>query len=293
MTERGTWRGVTGRRVIVTGATRGIGLAAAETLADAGARLTLVARSSTRGEAAATRLRARRPGAEVEVLEADLESQAGVRRVAAEILSRHRRIDVLVNNAGAMFARRELTEDGVERTWALNHLAPFLLTALLSERLRESAPARVITTSSDAHKGAAIPFDDITAERSYGLRGFRRYAETKLANILFTKELSRRMEGTGVTAACFHPGTVSTGFNRNNGPLMTFSMLVLKPFSRSPGQGADTLVWLARSEEMSQRSGDYYADRRSVRPSQAALDPVAARRLWELSEAETGIPPAG
>ena len=142
-----------------------------------------------------------------------------------------------------MYGRRQLTKDGIELTWAVNHLAPFLLSKLLLDRLKESAPARIITTASEAHQGAHIPFDDLNAERSY--RGFGRYGETKLANILFTTELARRLEGTGVTANCFHPGLVATGFNRNNGLLMDLGMTILRPVSRSPEKGAETLVWLA------------------------------------------------
>ena len=148
----------------------------------------------------------------------DLSSQASVRRLAAEVLARYRRLDVLVNNVGAVYGGRQLTTEGIELTWAVNHLAPFLLTTMLLDRLKESAPARIITTASEAHQGAHIPFSDLNAERSY--RSFGRYGETKLANILFTSELARRLEGTGVTATCFHPGLVASGFNRNNGLLI-------------------------------------------------------------------------
>ena len=157
-----------------------------------------------------------RDGVLVDVLLADLASQPSVRRLAAQLLSRHPRIDVLVNNAGAVYPKRRLSDDGIELTWALNHLAPFLLTGLLLERIKDSRPARIVTTASGAHNGAAIPFDDINAERSFG-RGFHRYGQTKLANILFTVELARRLEGTGVTANCFHPGVVATGFSPYHG----------------------------------------------------------------------------
>ena len=282
------WTGVRGKRVVITGATNGIGRAACEALAAKGAELAIVARDEDR--AADTVQRIEKSGGEnVDVLIADLFSQRSVRDLAAEILDRYRSIDVLVNNAGAMFDSRELTEDGLERTWALNHLAPFLLTTLLLDRLKQSSPSRVITTSSDAHKGKHIPFDDVNAERSYGARGFDRYGETKLANILFTAELARRLENTGVTANCFHPGLVATGFNRNNGLLMSVAMLAAKPFSRSPEKGADTLVWLADAPEVSDESGGYYVDRKRARPSRAATDMDAARRLWELSEEQTGV----
>jgi NAD(P)-dependent dehydrogenase (short-subunit alcohol dehydrogenase family) len=194
---------------------------------------------------------------------------------------------VLVNNAGAINESRELTGDGIELTWAVNHLAPFLLTSLLLERLKASVPARVITTASDAHKGAKIPFDDVNAERGYGGRGFRRYGQTKLANILFTKELARRLEGTDVSANCFHPGVVASGFNRNNGFLMRTAMTVVKPFSRSPEKGAETLVWLADSDDVPGTGGGYFLDMKPATPSKQAQDMDSARRLWEVSEEQT------
>jgi NAD(P)-dependent dehydrogenase (short-subunit alcohol dehydrogenase family) len=274
---------VRGKRVLITGATNGIGLAAAEELARRGASLSIVARDDARAAEAVTRIEA--AGAEVvDVLKADLTSQASVRALADEALQRYARIDVLVNNAGAVFEQREVSEDGIERTWALNHLAPFLLTELLLDRLKESAPARIITTTSDAHKGAEIPWDDLNAEQSYGARGFKRYGQTKLANILFTAELARRVEGTGVTANCFHPGLVATGFNRNNSGLMRVAMTVVKPFSRSPEKGAETLVWLADSEQAGAENGGYFVDCKRAQPDPPARDMESARRLWEVSE---------
>ena len=283
------WGGVRGKRVLITGATNGIGLAAAEELARRGASLAIVARDE--GKAADAVVRMRAAGAEVvDVLLADLTSQESIHAVASEALERYARIDVLVNNAGAIFERRELSPDGIERTWALNHIAPFLLTELLLDRLKASPPARIITTSSDAHKGAEIPWDDINAERSYGPRGFRRYGQTKLANILFTAELGRRLEGSGVTANCFHPGVVATGFNRNNSGLMRVAMAVMKPFSRNPGKGAETLVWLADSEEPGSENGGYFFDCKRAQPEPPARDMESARRLWELTEQQLRAP---
>jgi NAD(P)-dependent dehydrogenase (short-subunit alcohol dehydrogenase family) len=280
------WPGVGGKLVVITGATNGIGLAAAEALATLGAKLAIVARSEPRAAQAVARIRAAGGnGTTVDVLLADLASQPSVRRLAAEVLDRYARLDVLVNNAGAMYARRQLTQDGVELTWALNQLAPFLLTTLLLDRLKESTPARIVTTSSDAHRGARIPFDDVGAERSY--RSFRRYGETKLANILFTTELARRIDGTDVTANCFHPGLVASGFNRNNGWLMSLAMTIIKPFARSPEKGAQTLVWLVDSPDVANEKGGYFVDKRRVAPSAAAQDMVAAGRLWQLSEEQT------
>ena len=273
------WGGVRGKRVLITGATNGIGLAAAEELAKRGALLAIVARSDAKAAEATARI-----GGEVDVLHADLASQESVRGLAAQALERYPRIDVLVNNAGAVFGKREETGDGVEMTWALNHVSPFLLTELLMDRLKSSAPARVITTTSDAHNGAEIPWDDMNAEHSWGAAGFKRYGQSKLANILFTAELARRLEGTGVTANCFHPGTVATGFNRNNSVPMRAVMTIIKPFLRSPAKGAETLVWLADSEEAGAENGGYFIDCERAQPEPPARDMEAARRLWDFTE---------
>ena len=281
-----TWGGVAGKRVLITGATRGIGLAAAVELARRGARLTLVARSEARATDAVRRIEAAGKGASVDVLVADLASQASIRRLAIDAQAKYSSIQVLINNAGAIYARRQLSPDGIELTWAVNHLAPFLLTTLLLDRLTASTPARIVTTSSGAHERAQIPFDDLNAERSWGGFGFPRYGETKLANILFTVELARRLEGTGVTANCFHPGFVATGFNRNNGLLMRIGMAISRPFARSASKGAETLVWLVDSEAPGDTSGGYFFDEHLVTPSVAAQDREAARRLWDVSEAE-------
>jgi NAD(P)-dependent dehydrogenase (short-subunit alcohol dehydrogenase family) len=272
-----------GKQILITGATNGIGLAAAERLAGLGMNVAIVGRSESRLRVAMARVRAAATaGAQVATFIADLASQAGVRGLALEVVARLPKLDVLVNNAGAMFATRQLTADGIEVTWAVNHLAPFLLTTLLLDRLKHSAPSRIITTASRAHQGSHIAFSDPNAEYSY--RSFARYGETKLANILFTAELARRLEGTGVTANCFHPGLVASGFNRNNGLLMDLAMTMLRPLSRSPQEGAATLVWLATSPDVAHASGGYFCDREQRLPSPEAQDREAARRLWELSE---------
>jgi NAD(P)-dependent dehydrogenase (short-subunit alcohol dehydrogenase family) len=270
---------VRGKRVLITGATNGIGLAAAEELARRGAQLAIVARSDAKAAEAVERI-----GGDVDVLKADLASQASVRALAAEVLERYPRLDVLVNNAGAVFETRQESPDGVELTWALNHVAPFLLTELLLDRLKASAPARIVTTTSDAHKGAQIPWDDLNAEQSYGTRGFRRYGQSKLANILFTAELARRLEGTSVTANCFHPGTVATGFNRNNGALMRVVMTAIRPFLRKPEKGAETLVWLVDADEAASENGGYFIDCKRAQPEPPARDMESARRLWDVTE---------
>lgn len=280
--------GVAGKRVLITGATGGIGLAAARDLARRGAKLAIVARSEPRaGEAVRQIKAASGTDGEVDVLLADLASQASIRGLAAEALERYSRLDVLVNNAGAVNSQRRITEDGIELTWAVNHVAPFLLTTLLLDRIRASAPARIVTTSSAAHLRAQIPFDDMSGERTYGPFGFGRYSQTKLANILFTLEVARRLEGTGVTANCFHPGFVASGFNRNNGALMTFGMAIARPFGRSSEKGAETLVWLVDSPEVAGESGGYFTDMRRILPSAAGQDAEAARRLWAVSEEQT------
>ena len=270
-------------QILITGGTNGIGLAAAQMLAARGANVAIVGRNEGRTQAAAARIRAvAAAGVAVGTFIADLSSQAAVRKLAAEVRSRYPRLDVLVNNAGAMYTTRQLTADGIEQTWAVNHLAPFLLTTLLLDRLEASAPARIVTTASDAHRGAQLPLEDLNAEHSY--RGFGRYGQTKLANILFTLELARRLEGSGVTANCFHPGLVASGFNRNNGLLMSLAMTVLAPVSRSSEKGAETLVWLATSPQVAQTSGAYFVDERPAMPSPAGQDREAAQRLWDISE---------
>jgi NAD(P)-dependent dehydrogenase (short-subunit alcohol dehydrogenase family) len=193
-------------------------------------------------------------------------------------------LDVLINNAGGMYARHQVTEDGIELTWAVNHLAPFLLTTMLLDRLKASTPTRIITTSWEAHQGADIPFNDLNAEKSYG--GFARYKQTKLANILFTSELARRLNGSGVTAHCFHPGLVASGFNHNNGLLMNLAMTMLWPVSRSVEKGAETLVWLATSPDVDRTNGGYYVDMEWVAPSPQAQNMQSAQRLWEVSESQ-------
>jgi retinol dehydrogenase 14 len=274
---------------MVTGASSGIGRAVARGLAERGARVLLVARDRARGDAAAADIRAAAGGdAPVEVELADLAVQAAVRDLAARVAARLDRLDVLVNNAGTQFGRRELTVDGVERTFALNHLGYFLLTILLLDLLKASAPARVVNVASDAHLHASIDPDDPQGLRDWS--SSRAYGRSKLANVLFTYELARRLEGSGVTVNCAHPGVVATGFGREAGPLLRLGTRLARPFLLTPEQGADTIVWLASAPELAGATGGYYAQRQQRRSGPASYDRDAARRLWQASQELTGQP---
>jgi NAD(P)-dependent dehydrogenase (short-subunit alcohol dehydrogenase family) len=283
----GRWQ-LAGRWVILTGGTGGIGLAALEQLAGSGAKLAVVGRNPSRLAEATERLN--RLGADTVLgFQADLTLLSEVRMLSEELAEKVPDPAVLVNNAGAIFARFALTAEGHERTWALNHLAPFLLTNLLLERLKAVAPAKVITTSSDAHRGARLDLERIDGPDGFGFAGFGRYSQTKLANILFTAELARRLEGSGVGAYCFHPGFVATGFNRNNGALASLLMTAARPFARSPQDGARTLVWLVERPPEELQSGAYYYDQRVREPARAAQDRKLAAALWRLSAAQAGL----
>ena len=273
-----------GKVCVVTGASGGIGKAAAAGLARRGATVALVARRADAGEEARAEV-AREAGhaGRVHLLLADLSSQEQVRRVAAEIRSAFGRVDVLVNNAGVYTAKRRVTEDGIETQWAVNHLAPFLLTHLLLDALQAAGRARVITVSSEAHRSAKIDWEDPQMERRYG--GFRMYGRTKLCNLLFTRELARRLAGTGITANALHPGVVATALLMNGFP----PIRLVRRFLKTPEQGAETTLYLATSPEVDGVTGRYFRDEHPLQPSPAALDDEAARRLWRLSEEMTGV----
>ncbi len=271
-----------GKVCLVTGATSGIGGVTAEALARQGATTILVARNPTRGAATVERIRQGTGNPQVEVLLADLSAQAEIRRLAREVQSRYPRLDVLVNNAGALFARRALSADGIELTWALNHLAYVLLTTLLLDTLRASAPARIVHVSSDAHRHARLRFDDLQGQQDYG--GWRAYAQSQLANVLFTDALARRLDGTGVAANAVHPGFVATHFGRQNRSLTALLFrAVQRVAALSPEQGAETVIYLATSPEVEGVSGRYFVKRRAVRSSPASYDVHAAQRLWQVS----------
>jgi retinol dehydrogenase-14 len=270
-----------GRTVLVTGATSGIGRATALGLATMGAHVAITGRNCERTESAAREISA--AGAmNVEVFVADLSSQAPVRRLAGEVLERLPRIHVLVNNVGGYWSTRHVTEDGLERTFALNHLAPFLLTSLLLDRLEQSAPARVVTVASNAHAQGRIDFDDLQGMRSYS--GRRAYSQSKLANVLFSYQLARRLRGSAVTANALHPGLVRTSFGAED-PARIQRLLVplLRPVMKSPAQGAVTSIHLASAPELEQVSGRYFANRRPTRSSTRSYDQAVAARLWEAS----------
>jgi len=270
-----------GKVVLITGGTSGIGRAAAAALAAMGAEVVVTGRDRERGEAAVEEIRRDSGNERVSLVLADLSVQAEVRGLAEEFRERHDRLDVLVNNAGLVQSRRVETPDGLELTLAVNHLAPFLLTDLLLDLLKKSAPSRVITVSSEARRRASIDFDDLQSERRY--RGFPVYGMTKMANILFTYELAERLEGTGVVANCLHPGAVSTNFAQNNRGPIALLFRLFKPFMRSPEQGADTLVYLASSPEAGELNGKYLTDRKEVSPAEPR-DETSQKRLWEVSE---------
>jgi retinol dehydrogenase 14 len=276
-----------GKTVLITGGTSGIGKATAVALAARGANVVITGRNAERGEAAVEETKARSHSESVELILADLSVQSEVRRLAETFLERHDRLDVLANNAGLVQSKRTETPDGIETTLAINHLAPFLLTNLLLDRLKESAPGRVITTSSEAQRWGNMDFGDLQSRRKY--RGFPVYGMTKLANIMFTYELADRLKGTGITANCLHPGGVGTNFGKNNGGPMALFFRAFKPFMRSPEQGADTLIWLASSPEVEGISGKYFLDRKEIEAKEIAYDPDARRRLWEISEDLTGL----
>jgi NAD(P)-dependent dehydrogenase (short-subunit alcohol dehydrogenase family) len=275
-------RPMEGKVCVVTGATSGIGLVTAGRLAASGARLVLVGRDRARGEAALRRIRGPGNQNDAAIHYADLSRLSEMNRVAEEIAAREPRIDVLVNNAGAMFGEREVTEDGLERTFALNHMAYFVLSNRLRDRLVAAAPSRIVNVASDAHRGNTLDFSDLQSSRRY--RPLAAYGRSKLANILFTRELARRLAGTGVTANCLHPGFVATRFGDNNTGLMRLAIDISKRVAAiSPEKGAETIVYLATSADVAGISGGYFYKCRPATPSPAAQDDAAALRLWEES----------
>ena len=271
-----------GKICLVTGATNGIGRATAQALAQMGATVVIVGRNAPKTAQLVGEIRATSGNKNVDSLLADLSSQQEIQRLANEFKNKYSHLHVLLNNAGGTFATRQLSVDGIEMTFALNHLAYFLLTNLLLDTLKASAPARIINVSSGAHKGGKIDFDNLQGERSYS--SFGPYGNSKLANILFTTELARRLEGTGVTVNALHPGLVSTGFGKNNpGFLMKIMGAVIPLVARSPEKGAETSIYLASSPKVQSITGKYFVDCKVTQPAPQAADMAVARKLWDVS----------
>jgi len=279
---------VIGKIVLITGGTGGIGRATAIGLAKSGARVGITGRDRGRAEQAADAIRRESNNGAVDVFVADLSSQSDVRRLARDVLAAYPRLDVLINNVGGFWAHRHETADGLEHTFALNHLAPFLLTNLLIDRLRACAPARIVTVSSGAQSTGRIDFDDLMGELTYS--GQRAYNQSKLANVMFTYELARRLDGSGVTANTLHPGVTRTAFGAEDGTrVMAPIIAALRPFMRSPKRGAETSVFLASSPAAAGITGHFFENRKA-RPSQkASYDSVTTARLWEVSAALVGL----
>ncbi len=277
------------KTVVITGATSGIGEVAALRLASQGARIVMIARDRERAIATQARLKGANPAAEHRALYADLSSLSDMKRVAHEIADSESKIDVLVNNAGAVFLSRKVSPDGLEMTFATNHMAYFVLTNVLLDRLKATPGARIVSTASDAHRGGRIDFDDLQLEKSYGVA--RAYGTSKLMNILFTRELSRRLAGTGVTANCLHPGFVGTRFGANNARsgIMKLVHRALMSFGISPEEGAKTIVYLASSPDVAGKSGGYYYKNKIAEPTAAAQSDADAKRLWEVSAKIAGV----
>lgn len=280
-----------GKICLLTGATLGIGRATALGLARQGATLVIVGRDATRTRDTADWLRRETGNASIDSLVADLSSQAEVRRLAAAAKERYSRLDVLLNNAGAIFTERRLSVDGFEYTWALNHLAYFTLTLELLDLLKASAPARIVNVASDAHRGGHLDFDDLQAEK--GFRSMQVYCQSKLANVAFTYALARRLEGTKVTVNALHPGVVASGFGKNDGALLKWGFTLLRPFLISPEKGAKTSIYLASSPEVEGISGRYFAKCRERRASAESYDEAVQERLWQVSLKQAGLSGGG
>jgi NAD(P)-dependent dehydrogenase (short-subunit alcohol dehydrogenase family) len=275
---------MSGKLCVVTGASAGIGKETALGLAKLGATVVLVCRDTERGETASREIKRISGSDAVELMICDLSSQTSIRQFASEFKSRHDRLDVLVNNAGVFLRQRSQTEDGIESTFAINHLGYFLVTNLLLDLLKSSAPSRIVNVASAAHRYGRLDLNSWVTARDYS--SFGAYANSKLANVLFTYELARRLEGTGVTANCLHPGAVATSLFRR---LPKILEVLIKLTTISPQRGARTSIYLASSAEVEGVSGKYFVRRRPQRSSSASYDEQAARRLWDLSEQLAGL----
>ena len=279
---------IRGKRVLITGATSGIGLTAARSLARQGAKVVMVGRDAAKTARCLEEVRAGAPAAEVSSLLCDFSRQDDIRRFAEEVLRRFDRLDVLVNNAGTVLNDRTVTKEGIETTFAVNHLGYFLLTQLLLDRIVQSAPARIVNVASAAHRFGTLDFDDLSFERGY--RGMRAYARSKLANVLFTRSLAQKLAGTGVTANCLHPGAVATAIWSGAPGWARPIIWVIGKFSFiSPEQGGRRIVQLVTSPELSDTTGQYFEEGKLVPPAPRARDEAVARRLWQESARLSGL----
>ncbi|MGZ5989356.1 MAG: SDR family oxidoreductase [Rhizomicrobium sp.] len=278
-----------GKTVVVTGGTSGIGEVAAFRLAGQGARIVLIARDPKRGDVTLSMLKQANPTADHKVHYGDLSSIADMKRVATEVANTEPKIDVLVNNAGAVFLSRQTSVDGLEMTFATNHMNYFIVTNILLDRLKATPGARIVSTASEAHKSGKLDFDDLQSAKSYST--FRVYGTSKLCNILFTRELARRLDGTGVTANSLHPGFVGTRFGQNNATNFFMKALTrtIMTFGISPEEGAKTIIHLASSPDVATISGEYFYKCKVAEPSLAAQDDDAAKRLWDVSAKIAGV----
>jgi NAD(P)-dependent dehydrogenase (short-subunit alcohol dehydrogenase family) len=278
---------MSGKVCLITGATSGIGEVTARELVKLGAKVVITARTQKKAAFAIDKIRAASNSNTIEGLVADLSSQADVRSIATEFKRRHDRLDVLINNAGAVYMRRSESVDGIEMTFAGNHLAPFLLTNLLLDTIKESTPARIINVSSNAHEGQVIDFNDFQCQHNYQF--MRAYGKSKLANILFTYELDRRLGGSGVTVNALHPGFVGTNMGANNGWLVKLFLPITRLWGISPNEGAETSIYLASSPEVEGVSGEYFYQKQPVPSSQFSHDVEAGQQLWRVSAEMTGL----
>jgi retinol dehydrogenase-14 len=273
---------------LITGATSGIGKATAMGLANMGASVVMVGRDRGRGEAALAEIKEGSGNASVDLKLADLSSQEQIRRLAAEFKDAYSRLDVLINNAGVIRSRRTTTADGLETTFAVNHLASFLLTNLLLDALKASAPSRIVNVASGEQRNGTIDFDDLQGEKEY--KTAKAYGQSKLATVLFTYELARRLEGTGVSANCLHPGVVGTNLGSGVSGVFGFTVRALTPLMKSPEKGAQTSIYLASSSEVEGLSGRYFVKKAEARSSDVSYDEGIAGRLWEASAELTDLP---
>ncbi len=281
-----------GKTILITGGTNGIGKSAALVLANKGGQVIIVGKNPEKTKQVVQQIKTITGNPAADGLIADLSSMEQVRHLAQEFHQRYPYLHILINNAGGIFATRQLTVDGYERTLALNHLAYFLLTNLLLDQLMASSPARIINVSSRAHEGAVINFDDLQNEHHYNYGGYRAYGQSKLANLLFTYELARRLTGKGVTVNAVHPGSVASGFGVNNNGAMRVGMRIFHQFALTPEQGADTVVYLASSREVEGISGKYWFNRKQVPSSAESHNENVQKHLWSVSAQLTGIPEA-